>query len=346
MPSLRPSHTKFSAFAPGFLAGIAFASLVFVLFRSPINLLAASTLSWIPWVLIPCLFAIVCLAWCKIGVKSNHPSLTKKPIPNSAKAQQPTELDANSPHREQLESLGSLTGTLAHDFNNLLVGVICNAQLLQQPSLSEATKTRCLNGILESGKDAAALAQRMSGFAKHQRSVPRELDLSEFVRLRQSVLKSVLPDAIELSIQVESDDCQVKVEKPALTAACLSLIRLARDAVNDGGRIVVEVNNQAPDSCNPDVAASHVCLSIHAPHLPVETVNSTDDVRPGDDYSSSGVFLAIVQAFARRNQGQFRGYGQGAETSLCLLLPKVESTQTPLVAHNGSSVRMPNSAVA
>ena len=152
-------------------------------------------------------------------------------------------LEAQLRHAQKMEAIGQLTGGVAHDFNNILTVITGSADVL----LSALEHDPKLHGIAKSIDEAAErgaqLTQRMLAFARKQALQSRTLDLNEIVQRTGIMLQRTLGEDIAVNISTTRGLWPAVADPSQLEDAILNLAVNARDAMPNGGRIVIETAN-------------------------------------------------------------------------------------------------------
>jgi len=159
---------------------------------------------------------------------------------------------------QKMDSIGRLAGGVAHDFNNML-GVINGYTDILLDEMPESNPWRHeLLEIRNAGKRAAHLTQQLLAFSRKQLLTPRVLNLNELVSQTQSMLKRLLNENIELITCCASDLGAVRADPGQLEQVIMNLAINARDAMPDGGKLLMETSNLELDA---SYAGRHVSLS-------------------------------------------------------------------------------------
>jgi PAS domain S-box-containing protein len=145
-------------------------------------------------------------------------------------------------HRaSRLESIGRLAGGVAHDFNNLLAAMLGSLELLEGQVPEEAAQD--LATIRHSALRARDLTRQLLAFARKQPVVSRTVDLSILVREVELLLRRLVGPRIAISI-VAPEPALVSADPALLEQVLVNLVVNARDAMPEGGRLEIRVENQ------------------------------------------------------------------------------------------------------
>jgi PAS domain S-box-containing protein len=142
----------------------------------------------------------------------------------------------------KMEALGQLTGGIAHDFNNLLSGVIGAMDLLKLRIADRRYDSieRLADTAINSADRAAALTHRLLAFARRQPLDPRPVDINDLIRGMEDLLRRSLGEQVALETSLAEQVWPVLVDANQLENALLNLAINARDAMPDGGRLVIQ----------------------------------------------------------------------------------------------------------
>ncbi len=252
---------------------------------------------------------------------------------------------------QKIEAVGQLTGGIAHDFNNILTVIAGNveyAKLLTERLGDVADgSTRALDNALKGVMRAANVTQRLLAFSRRQplRSLP--VDLNAQLRDMEDMLHRSLGELVQLEIVHHPDIWCVEVDPSQLEASVLNLAVNARDAMPEGGRLVIEVDNAHLDNDftaqNPDVPPGHYAMlrvkdtghgmSAETLTRVFEPFFTTKEVGRG-----TGLGLSMVYGFVKQSGGHVLvDSAPGAGTSITLLFPRsaAELPQAGQTEHRG-----------
>ncbi|MGA2893670.1 MAG: PAS domain S-box protein [Xanthobacteraceae bacterium] len=231
-------------------------------------------------------------------------------------------------HLQKMEAIGQLTGGIAHDFNNLLMIVSGHAQSLKK-RLTDARDARALAAIEMAATRGENLTRQLLSFSRTLPLSPTVIDPVEAVHAIRDVLSGSMHVNIEFQIEVPNTTWPVRVDKSELELALVNLAVNARDAMPDGGRILIAAENvqlngkELPDGISGDFVALSVTDTgggIPADLLPrvVEPFFTTKGPDKG-----TGLGLSQVYGFARRSEGTIAidsDIGRG--TKITVYLPR------------------------
>jgi CheY-like chemotaxis protein len=233
-----------------------------------------------------------------------------------------------------MEAVGQLTGGLAHDFNNILTGIVGSLDLLQtrigQGRVTEAT--RYIKSAMTSAHRAAALTHRLLAFARRQPLDPKPLDVNRLIGSIEELLRRSIGERIAIELVAAGGLWPTFCDPNQLENVLLNLAINARDAMPDGGRLIIETSNSHLDDAYAgrirDITpGQYICLSVTdtGTGMPPEVIARAFDpfftTKPIGQ--GTGLGLSMVYGFAKQSNGHARIYSEvGQGTTIKLYLPR------------------------
>jgi CheY-like chemotaxis protein/two-component sensor histidine kinase len=132
---------------------------------------------------------------------------------------------------------------VAHDFNNLLAVIIGNLDLLKRDLRDDPARMQLLEGGMHAAERGATLIRRLLAFARRQTLTPRALDLNELINNAIELLRRAAGAHIQIDAQLAPDLAPCIADTAQLETALLNLVINARDAMPDGGRVLISTRN-------------------------------------------------------------------------------------------------------
>ena len=231
-------------------------------------------------------------------------------------------------HLQKMDAIGQLTGGIAHDFNNLLMIVSGHAQGLKS-RLKDAKDMRALAAIEMAATRGENLTRQLLSFSRTLPLNPTVIDPAEAVHAIRDVLAGSMHVNIEFQIDVPATTWPVCVDKSELELALVNLAVNARDAMPEGGRIVIAAENVRLDAASaPEaLAGDFVALSVAdggggiPPDLLSRVVEPFFTTKGPD--KGTGLGLSQVYGFARRSGGTVSIDSEvGRGTKVTVYLPR------------------------
>ena len=175
-------------------------------------------------------------------------------------------LEAQLLQAQKMEAVGQLAGGVAHDFNNLPTAIIGYSEL----AIAQAPEERVagyLNEILRASERASHVTWQLLTFSRRQIVEPRTVRLNDLIMDVDGMLRRLIGEDIELVILPAPDLGLVRVDPGHTQQVVVNLVLNARDAMPDGGRLVIETSNVTLHydypRTHPEVTAGdYVLLSV------------------------------------------------------------------------------------
>ena len=238
---------------------------------------------------------------------------------------------------QKMEAVGQLTGGVAHDFNNLLTAVIGNLDLVLGDAEAGSLLHRQLEAALRAALRGAELTHRLLAFARRQPLHPTFMDVNALIDECRVLLRRTLGAEIDIELKLVDGLWQVLVDGGQLENALLNLAINARDAMPDGGKLIVETSNVTLDreygERNPDVVPGpHVMISVSDTGIGIEPEVIDRVFEPffttKAQGKGTGLGLSMVYGFAKQSGGHIRIYSElGQGTTVKLYLPRASGAE-------------------
>jgi signal transduction histidine kinase len=168
--------------------------------------------------------------------------------------QEKEKLQAELQQAMKMEAVGRLAGGVAHDFNNLLTVIMGYSELLLQKVGKKSPMHGEVEEIKRAGERAASLTQQLLAFSRKQIIEPKVVHLDHLVAEMNKMLKRLIGEDIALQATTGKSLESVKVDTGQFQQILMNLVVNARDALPDGGKIVIETANVDLDE---DYSALH-----------------------------------------------------------------------------------------
>jgi PAS domain S-box-containing protein len=145
-------------------------------------------------------------------------------------------------HAQKMDAIGQLTGGIAHDFNNMLTGVLGALDLIQRRVAAGRVSEidRYIEAAMSSANRAASLTHRLLAFARRQSLNQRPVDVNHMVTSMEELLRRTMGESIELEVDLHTTSCMTNTDEHQLENALLNLVINARDAMPEGGRLLIQ----------------------------------------------------------------------------------------------------------
>ncbi len=234
---------------------------------------------------------------------------------------------------QKMEAVGQLTGGIAHDFNNLLTGIVGSLELLQTRLAQGRTESleRYAKAASTSANRAAALTHRLLAFSRRQPLDPKPVNANRLIGSMEDLLRRTISESIRLEIRASNNLPMTLCDPNQLESAILNLAINARDAMPEGGTLVIETAIAQLDMTSSggdgDVGSGPyvtIRVSDTGTGMPADVLAQAFDpfftTKPLGE--GTGLGLSMVYGFAKQSEGHVRIESSvGAGTSVTMYLP-------------------------
>jgi PAS domain S-box-containing protein len=232
---------------------------------------------------------------------------------------------------EKMEAVGQLTGGIAHDFNNILTVITGTIEILAEAVENEPQLVAITKMIDEAASRGADLTQHLLAFARKQPLQPRDTDLNTLIIETAKLLRPTLGERIEIESVFEDEVCLATVDSNQLATALLNLAINARDAMPDGGKLILETGSAVLDenyaSMHSEVRPGRyalIAVSDTGTGIPASMLDKVfnpffTSKQPG---KGTGLGLSMVYGFVKQSAGHIKIYSEeGHGTTIKIYLP-------------------------
>jgi signal transduction histidine kinase len=238
---------------------------------------------------------------------------------------------------QKMEAIGRLAGGVAHDFNNLLTVIKGHGDLLARRIAEDSPNRRGVGEILKAAERAAGLTRQLLAFSRKQILAPKVLDIRAVVSDLGSMLERLIGEDIELVLRMPGGLGHVKIDPGQLEQVMMNLAVNARDAMPDGGLLVVEASDVRREP-GPLVGADVVPAGEYVVLAVTDTgVGMSREVleRVFEPFfttkprgQGTGLGLSMVYGIVRQSGGHITAYSEpGMGTTFKVYLPRVDAAQ-------------------
>jgi len=231
---------------------------------------------------------------------------------------------------QKLEALGNLTAGISHEFNNLLQSMTMGLQLAEMLT-SHPRAARAIEGCQRSVDRATRLTRQLMAFSRSRTADVEQVDLRNSILGMHELLTGALPNRVTLEMNLPDGSWPTVIDPVQCELAILNLAINARDAMPEGGRLVIGLHQPTLPRDNPlglapgpylcvDVEDSGCGMSQEIQARVFEPFFTTKPIGEG-----TGLGLAQVYGFARQSGGAVTITSEiDKGTRVCLLLPRIE----------------------
>ena len=244
-------------------------------------------------------------------------------------------LETQLQQSRKMEAVGRLAGGIAHDFNNLLTIITGYTDLaLSRPAVPLELRSD-IERIENAAGRAAALVRQLLAFSRKQVLQPKTLDLNAIVENMDKLLRRLIDDNIEMSTKVKRDLGMVKADPAQIEQVIMNLVVNARDAMPNGGKLVLETSNANLDAMYVMEHTSvkpgrYVMLAVSDTGVGMDAETVAHIFEPfyttKESGGGTGLGLSTVYGIVKQSGGYVWVYSEpGKGSTFKVYLPRVEA---------------------
>ncbi|RON13199.1 hybrid sensor histidine kinase/response regulator [Pseudomonas frederiksbergensis] len=241
---------------------------------------------------------------------------------------------------QKMQAIGQLSGGIAHDFNNLLTVILGNLEVVRKRAADDPRITRLLDNATQGALRGVSLTQRMLAFARRQELKTESVEIPTLIQGITGLLRSSLGPSVSIETRFAPGLEPVMADVNQLELAVLNLATNARDAMPDGGKLVIsaqteEICDQAKLALAP---GRYVCLSVTDIGEGMDDATLASAMDPFFTTKGvgkgTGLGLSMVHGFTEQLGGRFILKSQkdiGTTAELWLPVALADSTTEPAI---------------
>jgi signal transduction histidine kinase len=259
------------------------------------------------------------------------------------------ELEARLLHSQKMESIGRLAGGLAHDFNNLLTAITGYTSMALDALPTNTPAASDLTEVQKAAQRATNLTRQLLTFARKQIIEPQVLNLNDLILEMDKLLRRLIGADIEFVTLPAADLWHIKADPGQLEQVLVNLAVNARDAMPDGGTLLIETTNilidpeQAYQHANVG-AGAYVMLTVSDTGIGMTSEVQTHLFEPffttKEHGKGTGLGLATCYGIVAQHSGYIWVSSELAQgTTMRVYLPRAEGTAEPRAWHDDAPGR-------
>ncbi|HWH17504.1 MAG TPA: response regulator [Allosphingosinicella sp.] len=252
-------------------------------------------------------------------------------------------------HSQKMDAVGKLTGGIAHDFNNLLAAVLGGLSMIEKKVELGAEQKKVLGMTRHAAEQGTELVKRLLAFARRQQLEPARVEIGKLSTAVGQLLAHTLGGLVHLDWEIDENLWPAFADEAQLELALMNLIINARDAMPDGGTIIVTGENRTlpPDNEMALPEGDYLILTVAdtGSGIPPEIAErvlepffTTKEVGKG-----TGLGLSMVYGFAKQSDGALRidsRVGEGTRVELWLPRAPEMAVRKAAASNEQGSVRI------
>lgn len=259
--------------------------------------------------------------------------------------------------QDRLAAVGQMAAGIAHDFNNILAVILLYSEMvLNLPDLNSRVRERMLI-IAQQSRRASELIQQILDFSRKSVLERQAMDLLPFLKEQVKMLERTLPENIKIEFQADADMYVVDADPTRMQQAILNLAVNARDAMPDGGNLIIRLSHLFSKAgfqcatCGQVIEGEWICITMQDTGLGIAQQDLPYIFEPfyttKEPGKGTGLGLAQVYGIAKSHDGHIQvssSIGKGSQFTIYLPAAPVQRPRFPntepflLVRGNGQTL--------
>lgn len=231
---------------------------------------------------------------------------------------------------QKIEAIGQLAGGMAHDFNNMLTVIMGNANLALSDIKKDDHNYVEFKEIMNASERARDMTMKLLTFARKEKIDVRTVKISRILNELKTMLERTFPKKIKVETELQ-EDILVSIDTTQIQQALLNICTNARDAMPDGGTLMIECRETVLDDeyCEKydNVKSGHYCIiqiSDTGAGIPKEIIHKVIEpfFTTKGTGKGTGLGLSVTFGIVKSHNGIIRIYSeQGHGTTVSIYLP-------------------------
>ena len=241
---------------------------------------------------------------------------------------QRTRMELQLVEAARTEAVGQLAGGVAHDFNNLLTAIRGYADLLKAEITPGSRAAKDAEAIVQAAHQASGLTRELLAFSRRRESSVEVIAVDQVIMNIERLVRRIVGEHIDVEFVFEDPAGAVRVDAAQLEQVVLNLVMNARDAMPDGGRVVIETSGDHPEGASETDAWVCISVSDGGEGIPADRLALVFDPFYTTRAASTGLGLATVSRVVRGSGGLVSVTSVvGEGTTFRVYLPRAGSDQ-------------------
>jgi two-component system, cell cycle sensor histidine kinase and response regulator CckA len=227
----------------------------------------------------------------------------------------------------RVSGLGRVAATIAHEFNNVLMGIQPFTEVIRRRTDDEKI-LRAATQIATSVTRGKRVTEEILRFTQPAEPSLQEITLGDWLRSLLPELKSLAGRNVEIAMQLPERPVAIRTDPEQLQQVVTNLVLNARDAMSDGGRIVISVHDEESSGLGPSLEGLVLLeISDNGSGMQRDVLDHIFDPLFTTKRTGTGLGLAVAQQIIRRQGGSISAESTpGKGTTFHIVLPAVVPT--------------------
>jgi PAS domain S-box-containing protein len=231
-------------------------------------------------------------------------------------------LESQLVQAQKMDAIGQLTGGIAHDFNNLLAAVLGGLHVIERRIDMGKREKQIVGQMRHAAEQGAELVRRMMAFARKQDLTPASIDPAMLCQSVAGLVEHALGGRVEVEWDCPDTRLNLFVDRSQLELTLVNLILNARDAMPDGGKIEVSI-----EECGPEEGGEQklrICVKDEGRGIPADLIEKITEpfFTTKEAGKGTGLGLSMAAGFVQQSGGELRIESEmGKGSTIEVILP-------------------------
>lgn len=236
---------------------------------------------------------------------------------------------------QKMEAMGQLTGGIAHDFNNILAILMGNLELAKHTT-SDPESQEYIAAALQGVERGVAITQKLLGFARSNTEGDQIINVNDIIDTMGDMISQSVGARISINISQEADLWSTQIDVGDFEDSIINLCINARDAMPDGGAIMIKTENKSVDEAAQRIHPSltqgeYVLVSVSDTGVGMDGKTKERLFEPfyttKPEGKGTGLGMSMVFGFVQRSRGEVLVYSaEGEGTTINMYLPRASAS--------------------
>jgi two-component system cell cycle sensor histidine kinase/response regulator CckA len=241
---------------------------------------------------------------------------------------------------QKMDAIGRLAGGIAHDFNNLLGVILGHSELVEERSQCDPRLRKSAEAIRIAAERAAGLTMQLLAFSRKQIIDPKILDVNAALKQMEKLLRRVVNEDIQIVMKLKTRLGRVKMDPGQLDQVIMNLVLNARDAMPDGGKLILQTEDVTLDGSYVDqhlgaAPGDYVMFSVSDTGTGMDESTLSHIFEPffttKEKGKGTGLGLSMVYGIVKQANGYVMPYSElGNGTTMKIYLPRAPQEPVPI----------------
>ncbi|HUL45415.1 MAG TPA: PAS domain S-box protein [Bacteroidota bacterium] len=244
---------------------------------------------------------------------------------------------------QKIDSIGNLAGGIAHDFNNILTAILGSASIMRRRIKDDQRWMKYVDLIESTSRRGAAVTRQLLTFARKNSPRVDKVDVNVVIEQTIRLFEVTAPKSIHIKCEYAGVPLMVEADESQLQQALLNLCLNARDAMPNGGVLVircngVEIGSEEAKEATENVAGPFVKIMVadSGVGIPPQVLSRIYEpfFTTKEQGKGTGLGLSVVYGVIRGHNGYINVKSElNSGTEFTMYLPRIFTEEEAVASH-------------